>query len=111
MAHFAKVENGTVTEVIVVKNCAIGGCVSPDSPDYNPNDHLDCGNLDFPETESIGRKFIKDIGLDGEWFQCSYSGSFRGAFPGPQHVYDRVTETFYLPEWMIPTRPEIQATE
>jgi hypothetical protein len=50
MAHFAKVENGIVREVIVV------------------------GNDDAP-TEAAGKAFIASIGLAGEWIQTSYNGN------------------------------------
>jgi hypothetical protein len=50
MAHFAKVENGIVREVIVV------------------------GNGDAP-TEAAGKQFIASIGLAGEWVQTSYNGN------------------------------------
>jgi hypothetical protein len=53
MAHFAKIENDTVTQVIVVSND-------------------DCGGGDFPESEPIGQAFIASLGLTGEWLQTSY---------------------------------------
>jgi len=58
MAHFAKVNNGKIEQVTVVANS-------------------DCGGGDFPESEPIGQAFIASLGLDGEWLQTSYSGSFR----------------------------------
>lgn len=63
MAHFAKVENGKVTNIIVV-------------------DNNDCGGGEFPSSETLGQKFIKALGFDGEWVQTSYSSSFRGNFAG-----------------------------
>ena len=42
------------------------------------NDVLSEGILNYPETESVGRAFIANtLGLDGEWRQTSYNGSFR----------------------------------
>jgi transcription initiation factor TFIIIB Brf1 subunit/transcription initiation factor TFIIB len=46
MAHFAKIENNTVTSVIVVSND-------------------DCGGGDYPDSEPIGQAFIASLGLDG----------------------------------------------
>jgi hypothetical protein len=63
MAHFAKVENGMVMEVIVVADA-------------------DCGGGQFPESEPVGQAFIASIGLDGEWLQTSYNNNFRGKYAG-----------------------------
>lgn len=63
MAHFARIEENTVWEIIVVTNDSIS-----DSP--------------FPESELLGQTMLTDSGFAGDWLQCSYSGSFRGAFPG-----------------------------
>jgi hypothetical protein len=68
MAHFAKIENGIVREVIVV------------------------GNGDAP-TEAAGKAFIASIGLAGEWVQTSYNGNpvegaDRGKFAGIGDVWD-----------------------
>lgn len=62
MAHFAKIENGIVREVIVVSN--------DDAP-----------------TEAAGKAFISSLGLSGEWIQTSYNsnpveGQDRGKFAG-----------------------------
>ena len=54
MAHFALIENGIVSDVIVVAN-------------------EDCGGGQFPESEAIGQAFIASIGLSGEWKQTSYN--------------------------------------
>lgn len=78
MAHFAKIENGAVTNVIVVSNVDILD---------------DEGN----ESEAVGQEFIASIGLDGQWLQCSYSGSFRGAYPGPGWTYDADLDQFMAP--------------
>ena len=75
MAHFAKVENGVVQQVIVVANS-------------------DCGGGDFPESEPIGQAFIASLGLDGLWLQTSYSGSFRGCYAGSGYTYDAELDEF-----------------
>jgi hypothetical protein len=79
MAHFAKVINGTVEQVIVVANA-------------------DCGGGEFPESESIGQAFIASLGLAGEWLQTSYSGSFRGLYAGIGFEYSEESDTFVAPE-------------
>jgi hypothetical protein len=78
MAHFAKVENGIVREVIVVDD------------DW-------CGGGDFPASEPVGQAFIASIGLDGEWKQVSYNGNFRGRFAGPGFRYDAELDEFVDP--------------
>jgi hypothetical protein len=75
MAHFAKVENNIVTQVIVVSN-------------------EDCGNLQFPESEPIGQEFIASIGLDGEWIQTSYNDNFRKKFAGVGFEYHQELDAF-----------------
>ena len=78
MAHFARLQDNTVEEVIVVSND-------------------DCGGGNFPESEPIGQAFIASLGLAGEWLQCSYHGNFRAAYPGIDWTYDADTDTFVAP--------------
>jgi len=69
MAHFARVNNNIVQEVIVVAN-------------------TDCDNLPFPESEPVGQAYIASLGVEGEWLQCSYNANFRGEYPGPSAVFN-----------------------
>lgn len=78
MAHFARIEDNIVREVIVVKNKAIDGGT-------------------FPESEPLGQAMLAESGFTGEWLQCSYSGAFRGAYPGQGWTYDKQTDTFIPP--------------
>ena len=78
MAHFAKVQNNIVDQVIVVSND-------------------DCGGGNFPESEPIGQAFIASLGLAGEWLQTSYHANFRGAYAGIGYIYDAVTNDFIPP--------------
>lgn len=75
MAHFAKIENNVVTQVIVVNN-------------------EDCGGGQFPQSEPYGQAYIAEIGLDGHWLQTSYNSNFRGKFAGIGDVYDPTTDIF-----------------
>ena len=73
MAHFARIENGIVREVIVV------------------------GNEQAP-TEAAGQAFIASIGLAGEWVQTSYNnnpveGASRGKYAGIGDLWDGTTFT------------------
>lgn len=79
MAHFAKMVNGVVQQVIVVAND-------------------DCGGGEFPESEPIGQAFIASLGLEGEWLQTSYSGSFRGRYAGIGFEYSEESDTFVVVE-------------
>jgi hypothetical protein len=78
MAHFAKIENGTVSQVIVVSND-------------------DCGGGDFPESEPIGQAFIASLGLTGVWKQTSYHANFRGVYAGIGMAYDADLDEFVTP--------------
>jgi len=78
MAHFAKVENGIVTTVIVVNNETLG-------------------NLEFPESEAVGQEFIASLGLTGTWKQTSYNGNFRGKYAGAGDTYDETNDVFVAP--------------
>lgn len=77
MAHFARVENGIVRDILVVSNDAL-----------DPNDE-----------EGSGRKVLEDSGFTGEFVQCSYNGSFRGAYPSSGWLFDG--EKFYDPQETI----------
>lgn len=76
MAHFARVENNIVREVIVVNNEVLE-------------------NKPFPESEPIGIAFCKSLyGTDTEWLQTSYNGNFRGRYAGVGSTYNPATNTF-----------------
>lgn len=79
MAHFAKVENNTVTSVIVVANS-------------------DCGGGEFPASEPIGQEFLASLGLEGEWKQTSYNANFRGVYASIGWTYDPVNDVFVAPQ-------------
>lgn len=78
MAHFANIQNNKVNDVIVIAN-------------------EDCGGGNFPESEPIGQAFIASLGLEGEWLQTSYSGSFRGCYAGLEYTYDPALDEFVPP--------------
>jgi hypothetical protein len=78
MAHFAQIQNGTVTNVIVVSN--------DDAPDP------------YPASEALGQAFIASLGLEGEWRQTSYNGSFRAHYAGTGYTYDAEADVFYAPQ-------------
>lgn len=63
------------------------------------NNDLDA-NGTFPDSEPSLRAFQSRLGLDRPgciWYQCSYSGSFRGCFPSPGWKYDRDADIFLGP--------------
>jgi hypothetical protein len=82
MAHFARIENNIVQQVIVVNNEVL----------KDEND---------VEQESIGAQFCADT-FGGEWIQTSYNGNFRGKFAGAGMKYDPIKDEF---------DPEIEVTE
>jgi hypothetical protein len=71
MAHFAKIENNIVTQVIVVDN----------------------------SVEHLGQSWINNtLGLEGEWIQTSYNNNFRANFAGIGFTYDRENDVFISPQ-------------
>ena len=68
MAHFARIEDGFVREVIVVNNEVL----------------LDENGT---EQESIGAAFCHDT-FGGEWVQTSYNATFRGKYAGSGDKWD-----------------------
>jgi len=78
MAHFAKVTNNKVTQVIVVADS-------------------DCGGGTFPASEAGGQAFIASLGLEGEWLQTSYNGNFRSRYAGIGFTYDAELDEFVPP--------------
>ena len=79
MAHFARVENNIVREVIVINNEVLE-------------------NKPFPQSEPIGIAFCKSLyGSDTEWLQTSYNANFRGAYAGSGMTYDPELDIFTTP--------------
>lgn len=78
MAHFAKIENNKVTDVIVVSND-------------------DCAGGEFPESEPIGQEFLASLGLTGQWLQTSYHANFRAYYAGIGYTYDAQLDEFVPP--------------
>ena len=75
MAHFAKLNNNIVEQVIVIHN----------------NELLENG----VETEEKGIQFCKDhYGQDTVWVQTSYNGNFRKNYAGIGHTYDSTRDAF-----------------
>jgi len=80
MAHFAKIDNGKVVDLIVVAD-------------------KDCAGGQFPKSEAAGQKFIETLAagdprLAGVWKQTSYNSSFRGVFGQVGYTYDPVADVF-----------------
>lgn len=79
MAHFAKIVNGIVEDVVVVSNDNVK-------------------NKKFPESEPIGQQYLKSIGLDGKWIQTSYNSKFRKTYAGIGYTYDSKLDAFIRPK-------------
>lgn len=78
MAHFAKIENGIVTQVIVVAN-------------------EDCVDSEGVEQESIGAAFCQNL-FGGDWKQTSYNANFRKNYAGIGYSYDPQRDAFIPPQ-------------
>jgi hypothetical protein len=71
MAHFARIENNLVIEVLVVHN----------------------------DLEHRGANFLaNDLGLGGTWIQTSYNGNIRKQYAGIGYTYDDVNDVFIAPQ-------------
>lgn len=71
MAHFAKIDNGYVQEVLVVDNLQ----------------------------EHRGQEFLaNELGLGGVWIQTSYNGNFRKQYAGIGYYYDELKDIFISPQ-------------
>jgi hypothetical protein len=77
MAHYAKLNNGKVEQVIVVHN----------------NELL----VDGVEVESKGAEFCTNL-FGGEWVQTSYNGNMRKQFAGVGYSYDADLDIFIAPQ-------------
>jgi hypothetical protein len=78
MAHFAKIENGIVTQVIVVANS-------------------DTASADGTEKEYIGQAFCERL-FGGDWKQTSYNSNFRKNYAGIGFSYDEGRNAFIPPK-------------
>jgi hypothetical protein len=78
MAHFAKIENGVVTQVIVVSN-------------------EDTADIYGVEKENIGAAFCERL-FGGDWKQTSYNGTIRKNYAGIGYTYDANRNAFIPPQ-------------
>lgn len=76
MAHFAQIENGIVTQVIVVANEEL--------------------LLDGVENEAKGVAFCQSL-FGGTWVQTSYNGNIRKNYAGVGYTYDSTRNAFISP--------------
>jgi hypothetical protein len=80
MAHFARINNNNVIDVIVINNQVL--------VDSNGN-----------ESESKGIEFCKQLyGQDTNWIQTSYNSQFRGIYAGIGFTYDPIKDVFVPPK-------------
>jgi hypothetical protein len=78
MAHFAKIENGIVTQVIVIAND-------------------DTASADGTEKEYIGAAFCERL-FGGDWKQTSYNGKIRKNYAGIGYTFDESRNAFIPPK-------------
>jgi hypothetical protein len=87
LAHFVKLENNKVVQVIVVSN----------------QDILD---ENLKESEEIGIAFCSNL-LGGTWKQTSYNGKIRKNYAGIGYTYDETLDAFIAPKpfdsWVLDT--------
>jgi len=78
MAHFAKIENDIVTQVVVV-------------------DNKDTSDAQGVEKEHIGAAHLEKI-LGGTWKQTSYNANFRKNYAGTGYSFDSGRDAFIPPK-------------
>jgi hypothetical protein len=85
MAHFCRLENNIVTQVIVVSN-------------------QDTADEHGVEKEEIGIAFCSNL-LGGTWIQTSYNGNIRKNYAGVGYTYDEARDAFIPPKpynsWLL----------
>ena len=96
MAHFAKVENSLITQVIVISNDVCG------EPTFV-----------FPDTENAGQAFITNVlKLEGTWKQTSFNNNIRKQYAGIGFTYDADADVFVAPQpfpsWTLDTNHDWQ---
>lgn len=80
MAHFAQLnESNNVIQVIVINNS-------------------DCGDLPFPESESVGIAYIETFLPGHSWKQTSYNNNFRKRYAGVGYAYSSEYDAFIPPK-------------
>jgi hypothetical protein len=79
MAHFAKIENGIVTNVVVLRN-------------------KDVMYLPYPMSEEAGQDYLRDHGFAGEYRQTSYNANFRKRYAAIGFTFDAERDAFYAPQ-------------
>jgi len=86
MAHFARIEDGKVVQVVVVDNA--------DMVDENGE-----------EKESLGQAVCNTICGKATWVQTSYNHKFRKQYAGIGWLYDAVKDVFIgiqpFPSWSL----------
>lgn len=85
MAHFAKIENNVVTQVIVV-------------------DNKDTADASGVEKEHIGAAFCETL-FGGTWKQTSYNGNIRKNYAGIGYTFREDIDAFVPPQpypsWLL----------
>ena len=94
MAHFTKVEDGIVVQVLVIGN--------DDIADENGD-----------EQESLGIALCNKLYGDATWVQTSYNNNFRKQYAGKGYTYDSVKDKFICPQpftsWSLDENDDWQA--
>jgi hypothetical protein len=85
MAHFVRIENGVVVQVIVVAD-------------------KDTADEHGVEKEEIGIAFCSNL-LGGTWLQTSYNARIRKHYAGIGYTYDETLDAFIAPKpfnsWLL----------
>lgn len=79
MAHFAKIEDGIVTDIVVVDN----------------------------QHEAYGEAYLHGLGIAGRWIQTSYNGNTRGKYAAIGDLYDEENDVFVTTQVALEIEPAV----
>lgn len=92
MAHYAKLIDNIVVDIITVSNEVVG---------------------EYPESDAIGQAFISSLGIKGDWVQTSYNNKFRKQYAYVNCTFDKSANVFISPQpfpsWILDSNNDWQA--
>lgn len=92
MAHYAKLIDNIVVDVITVSNEVVG---------------------EYPESDAIGQAFIASLGIEGDWIQTSFNSNFRKQYAYANCTFDKLANVFISPQpfpsWTLDNNHDWQA--
>lgn len=82
MASFAQIVDDVVIDTISVAD-------------------VECGGVNFPDSEELGKAFLSSLGFAGKYVQFSETGDYRGKFAEVGDMYDEELQVFVRVEVQV----------